>query len=77
MLLFNLNYEAKKCLLHQGRFNLLDRKLDNVPNIANPNSYSKSQAIVLTVEKTARRIVNAIFRDSKLSRLDLYQLNAN
>ena len=21
MLLFNLNYEAKKCLLHQGRFN--------------------------------------------------------
>ena len=22
MLLFNLNYEAKKCLLHQGRFTL-------------------------------------------------------
>lgn len=24
MLLFNLNYEAKKCLLHQGRFKHLN-----------------------------------------------------
>ena len=52
-------------------------KLDNVPNIANPNSYLKSQAIALTVDKAARRIVNAILRDSKLNGFDLYQLNAN
>ena len=48
-----------------------------MPNIANPNSYSKSQAIVLTVEKSAQRIVNAILMDSKINAFDLYQINVN
>ena len=45
--------------------------------MANPYSYSKYRAIVLTVEKTAQRFIRVILMDSKLSSFDLYQLNAN